>query len=53
MLKYDINELKYSSDYMPGKHDGYETVIVGDDVVLIEIDTGKIADIITDAVLGS
>lgn len=38
---------------LPGKHDGYETVIVGDDVVLIEIDTGKIADIITDAVLGS
>jgi hypothetical protein len=38
---------------LPAKHDGYETVIVGDDVVLIEIDTGKIADIITDAVLGS
>jgi len=38
---------------LPGKHDGYETVIAGDDVVLIEIDTGKIADIITDAVLGN
>lgn len=38
---------------LPGKHDGYETVIVDDDVVLIEIDTGKIADILTDAVLGS
>ena len=38
---------------LPGKHDGYETLIVGDDVVLVEIDTGKIADIITDAVLGS
>ncbi len=37
---------------LPGKHDGYETVIVGDDVVLIEIDTGKIADILTDAVIG-
>jgi hypothetical protein len=38
---------------LPGKHDGYETLIVGDDVVLVEIDTGKIADIITDAILGS
>ena len=38
---------------LPAKHDGYETIIVGDDVVLVEIDTGKIADIITDAVLGN
>ncbi len=37
---------------LPGKHDGYETTIVGNDVLLIEIDTGKIADILTDAVLG-
>ena len=38
---------------LPGKHDGYESLIVGNDVVLVEIDTGKIADIITDAVLGN
>jgi hypothetical protein len=38
---------------LPAKHDGYETLIVGDDVILVEIDTGKIADIITDAVLGN
>lgn len=37
---------------LPDIHDGYESVIVGNDVVLVEIDTGKIADIITDAVLG-
>jgi hypothetical protein len=38
---------------LPGKHDGYETLVVGNDVVLVEIDTGKIADIITDAILGN
>lgn len=37
---------------LPASHDGYERTIVGNDVVLVEIDTGKIADIITDAVLG-
>jgi hypothetical protein len=37
---------------LPHSHDGYERIIVGDDVVLVEIDTGEIADIITDAVLG-
>lgn len=37
---------------LPDSHDGYERVIVGNDVVLVEIDTGEIADIITDAVLG-
>ena len=37
---------------LPDNHDGYERIIVGNDVVLVEIDTGKIADIITDAVLG-
>jgi len=31
---------------------GYERTIVGNDVVLVQIDTGRIADIITDAVLG-
>jgi Ni/Co efflux regulator RcnB len=37
---------------LPNRHDGYERTVVGNDVVLVEIDTGKIADIITDAVLG-
>ncbi len=37
---------------LPASHHGYERIIVGNDVVLVEIDTGKIADIITDAVLG-
>ena len=37
---------------LPESHHGYERIIVGNDVVLVEIDTGKIADIITDAVLG-
>lgn len=31
---------------------GFERTIVGNDVLLVEIDTGKIADILTDAVLG-
>jgi hypothetical protein len=35
----------------PAPH-GYERRIVNHDVLLVEIDTGKIADIITDAVLG-
>ncbi len=38
---------------LPDSHDGYERTIVGNDVVLVEIDTGNIADIITDAVLGN
>lgn len=37
---------------LPDRHDGYERTIVGNDVLLVEIDTGEIADIITDAVLG-
>jgi len=37
---------------LPESHHGYERIIVGNDVVLVEIDTGEIADIITDAVLG-
>lgn len=37
---------------LPERHHGYERIIVGNDVVLVEIDTGEIADIITDAVLG-
>ncbi len=37
---------------LPDIHDGYESVVVGNDVVLVEINTGKIADIVTDAVLG-
>jgi len=37
---------------LPDRHDGYERTVVGNDVVLVEIDTGNIADIITDAVLG-
>ena len=37
---------------LPDVDDGYERTVVGNDVVLVEIDTGKIADIITDAVLG-
>ena len=37
---------------LPPPPRGYERTIIGTDVVLVEIDTGKIADIITDAVLG-
>jgi Ni/Co efflux regulator RcnB len=50
IAKKDLpHDLNYS---LPDRHDGYERTIVGNDVVLVEIDTGKIADIITDAVLG-
>lgn len=37
---------------LPPPPHGYERTIVGNDVLLVEIDTGKIADIVTDAVLG-
>ena len=37
---------------LPPPPRGFERTIVGNDVLLVEIDTGKIADIITDAVLG-
>ena len=37
---------------LPPVPQGYERSIVGNDVLLVEINTGKIADIITDAVLG-
>ena len=51
IAKRDLPQnLNYS---LPDRHDGYERTIVGNDVVLVEIDTGKIADIIVDAVLGN
>ena len=51
IAKRDLpKDLNYS---LPDRHDGYERTIVGNDVVLVEIDTGKIADIIVDAVLGN
>ena len=51
IAKRDLpQDLNYS---LPDRHDGYERTIVGNDVVLVEIDTGKIADIIVDAVLGN
>ena len=37
---------------LPPPPAGYERTIIGTDVLLVEIDTGKIADIITDAILG-
>ena len=37
---------------LPPPPHGYERTIVGSDVLLVEIDTGRIADIVTDAVLG-
>jgi Ni/Co efflux regulator RcnB len=37
---------------LPPPPRGYERTIVGNDVLLVEIDTGRIADIITDAILG-
>ncbi len=37
---------------LPPPPHGYERRIVGSDVLLVEIDTGVIADIITDAILG-
>ena len=50
IAKRDLpQDLNYS---LPDRHDGYERTVVGNDVVLVEIDTGKIADIIVDAVLG-
>ena len=38
---------------LPERRDGYERTIVGNDMVLVDIDTGIIADIIEDAVLGN
>jgi len=37
---------------LPEPPEGYEHIIIGRDVVSVEIDTGKIADIITDVILG-
>ena len=37
---------------LPPPPQGYERRIVGNDVLLVSIDTGVIADIITDAILG-
>ncbi len=37
---------------LPPAPSGYERIIHGSDVLLVEIDTGKVADIITDAILG-
>lgn len=37
---------------LPPPPQGYERTIVGNDVLLVEIDTGRIADIVTDAILG-
>ncbi len=37
---------------LPEPPDGYEHIIVGSDVVSVEIDTGEIADIITRVILG-
>jgi Ni/Co efflux regulator RcnB len=37
---------------LPPPPHGYERRIVGNDVLLVSIDTGVIADIITDAILG-
>ena len=37
---------------LPAVPHGYERRIVGNDVLLVEINTGVIADIITDAILG-
>lgn len=49
-----------AKQFLPGDLDrqlppvprGYERRVVGSDVLLVEIDTGRIADIITDAILG-
>lgn len=38
---------------LPPPPHGYERTIVGNDVLLVDIDTGKIADIVTDALLGN
>ncbi|HSR63810.1 MAG TPA: RcnB family protein [Gammaproteobacteria bacterium] len=37
---------------LPAPPHGYERTVVGNDVVLVEADTGRIADIITDVILG-
>jgi Ni/Co efflux regulator RcnB len=37
---------------LPSPPHGYERTIVGNDVLLVEIDTGRIADIVTDAIIG-
>lgn len=37
---------------LPTPPQGYERRVVGNDVLLVSIDTGAIADIITDAILG-
>ena len=37
---------------LPAVPQGYERRIVGNDVVLVSIDTGVVADIVTDAILG-
>ncbi len=51
IAKRDLpQDLNYS---LPDRHDGYERTIVGNDMVLVDIDTGIIADIIVDAVLGN
>lgn len=39
--------------HLPPPPYGYERTIVGNDVLLVEIDTGRIADIVTDAILGN
>jgi Ni/Co efflux regulator RcnB len=37
---------------LPPPPHGYERTVVGSDVLLVEIDTGRIADIVTDAIIG-
>ena len=40
------------SRQLPPPHQGYERVIYGHDVLLVEIDTGKVADIVADIIIG-
>ena len=40
------------SNHLPPPPHGYERVIYGTDVLLVEIDTGKIADIVADVITG-
>ena len=40
------------SHQLPPPPQGYERTIVGNDVLLVEVDSGRIADILVDAVLG-
>ena len=47
--RYLPDDLEYQ---LPPAPQGYERTVVGNDVLLVEIDTGKIADIVTDAILG-